>query len=470
MNFADIFFLYVFLPLCGVIYFVAKSTKQKNFVLLVFSLLFYAWGEPVRIVFLVLSALVNYLISIPLAKQGETKAGRWLLGLSLVFNIGMLGVFKYTDFVIENINSLFSASIPAQNLGFLLGVSFFTFRIISYMVDLYWGEVKLQKSFFNLLLFVSLFPAVVAGPIVRYRTIESQLTDRKTTLDDLTEGGMRIITGLTKKMLLANNLGLLASGAFGDTISQSSVAGTWLGVLAYSLQMYFDFSGYSDIAIGLGRVFGFGFDENFNYPFVCRTISEFWQRWHISLGSFFRDYLFYLPIFGKRRPFFSLLLVWFTTGLWHGASWNYVIWGLYFGLFIFVETLMGKKRMRKIPTPVLHIYSKLVIVLGFGIFRFENLGDLGNFFKNLVGANGNVLIDDSTVTVFLNYLFVLIAALVFTLPILPAIKSAISKMSDRIKSIAVLLQAGAAVAMIFVDTVLLVATQSSNNLFLYATF
>lgn len=470
MNFADLFFLYFFLPLCLLAYFFARNTRQKNVVLVVFSLIFYAWGEPTRIIILIVTALVNWLLARAVESNRGSKAGKVSLIVSLVFNIGMLGIFKYTDFIIGNINGLFGTSIPLQNIGFLLGVSFYTFRMISYMLDVYWEKVEAQKNFGKMLMYVSLFPTIVAGPIVRYQTIENDIDVRKTSLSDLTEGATRIVIGLSKKVLLSNNLGLLASSCFGENVASASVFGTWMGVIAYSMQVYFDFSGYSDMAIGLGRIFGFHFDENFNYPFICRSISEFWQRWHISLGSFFRDYLFYLPLFGKRRAYLSLLLVWFTTGLWHGASWNYVIWGLYFGFFIFLETLIGKKRLKKIPTVIMHIYNKLVIIVGFGIFRFENLGDLGSFFKNLVGVSGNALTDKASITAVKSYLFVLLIAVIACLPIAPLIKKLLSQSPEKIQAVGTVCLAAFAAVLLFADTSVLVATFSSNNLFLYGAF
>ncbi|MBR5858950.1 MAG: MBOAT family protein, partial [Clostridia bacterium] len=331
-------------------------------------MIFYACGEPIKIFLFLGSTLVNYLLALQMHKTRGTAKAKFALILSLIYNIGMLGVFKYTDFMIGNINGIFGTSIPLLHIALPLGISFYTFQIMSYMIDVYWEKVPVQKYFHKLLLYISLFPQLVAGPIVRYQTIAEEIDDRKTTVNDAFEGVTRIIIGLSKKILLANNLNVLVQNCFGNNVSEASVFGTWVGVIAYSMQVYFDFSGYSDMAIGIGRVFGFHFDENFRHPFMCRSISEFWQRWHISLGSFFRDYLLYLPIFGKRRAVLSLFLVWFTTGLWHGASWNYVIWGLYFGIFIFIETKIGKKNLKNAPTLLMHIYNKLVILIGFGIF------------------------------------------------------------------------------------------------------
>lgn len=481
MLFADILFLFIFLPICIILYFVAKDIKSKNTVLLVFSLIFYAWGEPVRILLLIFSAAINYALAIMIELSKDSGKGRPHLIVSLIFNIGMLGIFKYTDFFIGNINGIFGTSIPFQHIALPLGISFYTFQIISYMMDVYWDKVSAQRSFPDLLMYISLFPQLVAGPIVRYETIAEEIKYRETTISDFAAGLSRLIVGLTKKVVIANNLNLLVELMFnveksaeGVTtavnVGNSTVVGAWIGVIAYSLQVYFDFSGYSDMAIGMGRIFGFHFNENFNHPFVCRSISEFWQRWHISLGSFFRDYLFYVPIFGKRRKYLSLLLVWFTTGLWHGASWSFVIWGLYFGFFIFLESLAGKKLLKRIPDVVMHIYNKLVIILGFGIFYFTDMTEMGTFFKSLVGANGNSFISEDTIVDFESYLWLFIVAVIASFPIVPALKKRIKNLSYFGQGVANLLQTAALCGMLLICVNLLVDSFLTNNPFLYMNF
>jgi alginate O-acetyltransferase complex protein AlgI len=470
MLFADLFFMFAFLPLCFLFYFATKSIKVKNYVLIAFSLVFYAFGEPLKIFLFLFGTLFNYFIALWMDRERGTPKAKLALILSLIYNIGMLGVFKYTDFMIGNINGIFGTSIPMLKIALPLGISFYTFQIMSYMIDVYWEKVPVQKSFHKLLLYISLFPQLVAGPIVRYQTIAEEIDNRKTTLNDAFEGGMRLIVGLSKKVLLANNLNLIVTKCFGENVSEASVVATWFGVIAYSMQVYFDFSGYSDMAIGIGRIFGFHFDENFKHPFMCRSISEFWQRWHISLGSFFRDYLLYLPIFGKRRAVLSLFLVWFTTGLWHGASWNYVIWGLYFGVFIFIETLLGKKRLKNASTPLMHVYNKLVILIGFGIFKFENIGDLGNFFKNLVGANGNDFINEAGTTAITSYLFVFLVALVACFPIVPYLKKRLENSGSQVYLFGAITATILVILLLFIDTTVLVKTFSSNNPFLYWNF
>ena len=391
MVFSDLLFIYVFLCATLILYFLFKNIAWKNAVLIAASLFFYAWGEPFYIFLLLLSSLVNYVAGLLI--ENHRAHGKAIVAAALVFDLGMLAVFKYAGFFVENINALLGVSIPVPDIVMPIGISFFTFQIISYVIDCHWEKVQVQHNFFKLLMYISLFPQLIAGPIVRYETIEREVSERKTTLSDFSDGLTRFIVGLAKKAIIANNLSIVVDKLFGLNegvlhVESSSVAAVWVGVICFALYVYYDFSGYSDMAIGMGWMLGFHFDENFRYPFVSRSIAEFWQRWHISLGTFFRDYLLYVPIFGKRRKYVSLFLVWFCTGFWHGASWNYILWGLYFGLFIFIETLVGKKRMKRIPAPLAHLYALLVIVVGFGIFKFENLTDLGLFFKGLVGANG----------------------------------------------------------------------------------
>ncbi len=473
MIFSDILFMFAFLTLCFAFYFISKSIKVKNVVLIVFSLIFYACGKPLNTLLFLFSAFINYVLALWMGKARGTRYCKLALVLSLVYNIGMLGVFKYTDFMIENINGIFGVSIPLLHIALPLGISFYTFQIMSYMIDAYWEKVPVQQHFHKLLLYISLFPQLVAGPIVRYQTIAEEIDERKTTISDALEGFIRLIIGLSKKVLLANNLNLLVKACFGENnalLSEASVTTTWLGIIAYSMYVYFDFSGYSDMAIGIGRIFGFHFDENFKHPFMCRSISEFWQRWHISLGSFFRDYLLYLPIFGKRRAVLSLFLVWFTTGLWHGASWNYVIWGLYFGVFIFIETKIGKKNLKKAPTLLMHIYNKLVIIIGFGIFGFTKFEHLGMFFKNIVGASGNGFYSNATLLALKQYLFVFLIAFIACFPISSYLKKRIENSSPAVYSSSMLLVTVYALLLLFLCTSVLVKTFASDNVFLYWNF
>ncbi|HBI85503.1 MAG TPA: membrane-bound O-acyltransferase family protein [Ruminococcus sp.] len=473
MVFSSLIFLYLFLPVCLLCYglsSVFKSTVPRNFVLTVFSLIFYAWGEPTYIILLLLSVLVNYFFGLGIGgcqkreKEGGAKA---LMILSLIFNLGLLGVFKYSGFIAENLNLIPGVNLPVPKLTLPIGISFYTFQILSYIIDLYWEKIDVQRSPFRLLLYISMFPQLIAGPIVRYATIEEEIRERHVSLTDFSEGLTRLIMGLAKKVILANHLSTIVDAFFGADSAAITVAGTWYAVIVYAMQIYFDFSGYSDMAIGMGRMFGFHFDENFRHPFLCKDISEFWQRWHISLGTFFRDYVLYVPIFGKRRKYGGLFLVWFCTGLWHGASWNFIIWGLYFGVFILIEQLIGKKNIKKIPLVIRHIYSKIVIFIGFGIFYFEDLGRLGGFFRNLTGLSGNALIDEATRLSMRNNCFLLAAAVICCFPLYDGVKKLRARYAGAVYATDVL-QVVWNAALLIISSVLLV--DATNNPFLYFRF
>lgn len=472
MAFAEISFLYVFLPLCLLSYYITKNPKARNAVLIVFSLIFYAWGNPVGVFFILGSTVINYLAAVLCEKFEGKPFAKFTVTFTVIINIIGLAIPKYTAFVTENINAIFKTDIEIPKMIVPIGISYYTFRAISYIVDAYWGKVKVQKNFAQFLMYMSLFPHIIAGPIVRYSTVESQMAVRNIDYKSLSDGITRVITGLAKKVIIANNLYVIVEDFFGSAttqvvISSRTVADTWYAVFVYALFMYFDFSGYSDMAIGIAKLFGFDFDENFNYPFMCRTITEFWQRWHISLGTFFRDYLLYLPIFGKRRPYASLFLVWLSTGIWHGASWNYIIWGLYFGLFIFIERLITKKRLKKIPDVIMHIYTKLVIVIGFGIFYFTKFSQLGDFLKNLVGLNSNRLADIYVKSSITNNIWLIVAAVVFCFPVVPKIKKFCEK-RESTTAVYSVCETAINIALLIVCTIFL--TLQTRNPFFYANF
>lgn len=467
MIFADLFFLYVFMAACFIAYFVSRKTVYRNWVLIVFSLIFYAWGEPVWVFLLLGSVGINFGAGLLIEKWRDTKKATITMALAVIFDICVLLFFKYTGFFVENFNAISPVDLPVPKIVMPIGISFFTFQILSYVIDCYWGTIKVQRSFPKLLMYISMFPQLVAGPIVRYSVIEKEIDDRKITMSDISDGITRICVGLGKKVILANNLSVIVDSFFKNgNLGELSVLGTWYTVIVYAMQVYFDFSGYSDIAIGIGRIFGFHFDENFNYPFISKNITEFWQRWHISLGTFFRDYVLYLPIFGKRRKYLNLFLVWFCTGFWHGASWNYIIWGLYFGVFILIERMIGAKRLKKIPLVITHIYSKLVIIVGFGIFYFVDFGKLTTFLGNLIGLNGNSLTDKISLQSMTANLWLFIACIIFCLPVIPFIKK---KMEEA--KLAVLFGAGQTVfnvAAFVMSSILLV--NATNNPFIYWQF
>lgn len=466
MVFSKLFFIYFFLPLCLFAYALAKGTKAKNIILIIFSLIFYAWGEPVYVFLMLFSAFVNYIAAVIIGKHKNTKIDSAVTALAIIYDFAMLGIFKYSGFIVENINFFCHTNIPVPEIRLPIGISFYTFQTVSYVIDCHWETVKIQKKFHNFLLYLTLFPQLIAGPIVRYSTIEKEIEHRKIYLTDISYGLNRVVLGLSKKVLLSNQLSVIADN-FLKNIGDCSVAGGWFGATAYAMQIYFDFSGYSDIAIGLGRIFGFHFDENFRHPFICKDITEFWQRWHISLSTFFRDYLLYVPIFGKRRKYGGLFLVWLCTGIWHGASWNFIIWGIYYGIFVFLEMLIGKKRMKKIPIVIRQIYNKIVIIIGFGIFYFEKLGPLGTFFKTIFGFGGHGLIGLQDKITFMNNIFLIAVSIICCFPIIDGIKKFTEKTAFT--------RHMASLATTFISAILLLLTSvmlvdATTNPFLYFRF
>lgn len=393
MVFSSFVFLLAFLLLVLLIYYVCPG-KVRNLVLLVASLLFYAWGEPVYVLIMLFSTVFDYtngrLIEYFQNKNRPGKA-KVVLVIDLVGNLGILGFFKYADFVIGNINSITGAGLTLLHIALPIGISFYTFQTMSYTIDVYRKVVPAQHNIVAFATYVTLFPQLIAGPIVQYKTVAAELSDRKVTLTDFSEGAFRFTIGLAKKVLLANQIGSLW-----DTISQlhqMSAATAWLGAIAYSFQIYFDFSGYSDMAIGLGKMFGFHFLENFNFPYMSKTITEFWRRWHISLSSWFREYV-YIPLGGNRkgmgRQLFNIMVVWILTGLWHGANWNFVLWGVYYGILLMIEKLFLLKWLKKAPAWIGHIYSMFLVVIGWTIFAQTDMSQLGRYLKTMfgIGAHG----------------------------------------------------------------------------------
>ena len=467
MNFANLFFLYAFLPAALFIYYLIPNNHYRNGVLILTSLVFYAWGNPPMVLLLLGVCTLNYFLGKGIGAAPGEKKGKIYLVLGLILNIGLLLGYKYLAFFLETLNLIPKISLPIPNIVMPLGLSFFTFRIISYLLDVYWEKASAERSYPAFLLFVSLFPCTVAGPIVRYQTIAHSLHCRRFSWEDIWYGFMRLSVGLGKKVIIADHLYVVTEHYFTGNLQGLSVVEAWFALLVYAMYVYFDFSGYSDMAIGIARLFGFRFEENFRYPFVCTTISEFWQRWHISLGSFFRDYLLYVPIFGKMRVYGGLFLVWFSTGLWHGASWNYVIWGLYFGLFILLETKIGKKKIKKIPVVIRHIYTKFVIVLGFGIFYFTDLGRLGYFFKCLFGFAGNGFVHAFSSVYMMNNLILVLMGLLCIFPWIPFFKK---KLESRTRFMVMTeCVCGVLLLALFVlSSIILV--NSTNQPFLYTQF
>ena len=380
MVFSNIFFLYVFLPALFLAYFVIKNNAYRRAVLIAFSLVFYAWGEPVYVFLMIGLVLADYIFGLLISKTRQVWLRKFWLVIAIVSNLSVLGVYKYLGFFTETLNFIFNVTIPVVKLSMPIGISFFTFQTMSYVIDVYRGDADVQKSFFRLLLYVSFFPQLVAGPIVRYKDIEMQLSDRQVSLEKLNDGMFRFSVGLVKKVLIADCCDTAITALL--SLSDVTFAGRWAAALFFTLQLYFDFSGYSDMAIGLGRMFGFEFLENFNYPLVSRSATEFWRRWHMSLGSFFRDYV-YIPLGGNRHDQQrNILVVWFLTGLWHGASWNFILWGMYYGFLLMWEKKHYLKQIERMPKVISfvisHIYTIFITVFGFAIFYFEK-----DLFKNL---------------------------------------------------------------------------------------
>ncbi len=386
MVFSNLIFLYLFLPITVLAYFVIPSLAWKNAVLLLASLFFYAWGEPVYVFLLIGSAFLNYL-----AGRWMHRKKKWVLAIAVSLNLLLLGVFKYTGFLVANWNAVTGMAVPVPAIALPIGISFYTFQAMSYVIDVYRGSVPVQRSFLNFLLYVALFPQLIAGPIVRYADIQKQLTNRKTTAAGAFDGMTRFCIGLGKKVLLADYAGKVADDLFA-ALPNLTALGAWLGAAFVMLQIYFDFSGYSDMAIGLGRIFGFRYRENFRLPYTARSITDFWRRWHISLSSFFRDYV-YIPLGGnrrgKRRQIFNLFVVWTLTGLWHGASWNYVLWGLYFFVLLAAEKALGA-RLARVPKVLGHLCTLVLVLFSWVIFHFENLGDIRAVFTAMFGGGAGL--------------------------------------------------------------------------------
>ncbi|OCN00535.1 transcriptional regulator [Clostridium sp. W14A] len=414
MVFSSLFFTFAFLPVTVILYYSlcgsltprtvrpwANGQHLRNLMLIAASLFFYAWGEPAYVLLMFISIIINYCIGSFLDKDTTGKRRRkLLLAISLVINLGCLAYYKYFGMLIGTIAAIGGGNLNTAAPALPIGISFYTFQALSYVIDVYRGKIKPQKSLILFALYISMFPQLVAGPIVNYADIESQLAERHTTLRKFSTGLRCFLCGLAKKVLLANNIGPLWSEVKAMPGTEISVLMAWGGIIAFTLQIYFDFSGYSDMAIGLGKMFGFHFKENFKYPYISQSISEFWRRWHISLGTWFKEYV-YIPLGGNREGKWKLirniLIVWLLTGLWHGASWNFVLWGLYFGILIVLERMFLQKRMKRWPKAVRLTYSLLLIVIGWVFFEFSSLTDALSYLGILLGAGGNVLIDAQTI-------------------------------------------------------------------------
>ena len=429
MLFSTLTFLFVFLPIVFISYYLIDP-KFKNYLLLIASLIFYAWGEPIYILLMIFSSIVDFINGKNIEKyKDDNKKKKFYLIISIIINISLLGFFKYADFFIKVINNILNLDIPLLNLGLPIGISFFTFQTMSYSIDVYRGDVKAEKDFLTFMTYVCMFPQLIAGPIVRYETVSSELHKRDINFKKFADGFTRFLRGLFKKVLIANNIGLLFTLITSSEVNDISIMTGVLAIVSYAFQIYFDFSGYSDMAIGMGNMCGFTFLENFNYPYISKSITEFWRRWHISLSSWFKDYV-YIPLGGSRvnilKNIRNILIVWILTGFWHGASWNFIFWGLYYGILLLLEKFVLKKYIDKLPDFVKHIYTIILVFIGWMIFAFDDSKYLFGFIKALTS---NKFIDSAFLYYFKNYFLILVIATLFSLPVYPKVKE---KMNNTI--------------------------------------
>jgi alginate O-acetyltransferase complex protein AlgI len=434
MVFSSLVFLYLFLPTCLIIYYLIGSrigrrtdhggltehshaTQAQNLILIASSFFFYGWGEPIWIVLLVLSSSVGWLVGLWLERCKTVFGKKIAVTFAVLANLGLLAIFKYSDFIVENINYAFITGLDNPGFALPIGISFYTFQILSYVVDVYRGEVRAQRKFLDFLLYVSLFHQLVAGPIVRYVHIANEINHRVHTWSDFSRGLHRVCVGLFKKVFIANVAGEWAQRMLGGDLSTLSVADAWLGLAMFTIQIYFDFSAYSDMAIGLGMMFGFHYRENFNYPYIAKSVTDFWRRWHISLGTFFRDYV-YIPLGGNQRwGLRNLFIVWALTGFWHGASWNFMLWGLYFGIWIALERLFIERSLKALPTAISHFYLLSIVTLGWALFYFTDLSRLTAFLHILFGYSNAEMTGVTTMHDLSSHALWLVFAVLWCMPL-----------------------------------------------------
>lgn len=419
MVFSSILFLFRFLPIFMICYFLAPG-RMKNFILLLGSLFFYAWGEPVYVLLMLFSTVSDYLHGRLIGRYRGKGISKVFLVSSIIVNLLVLGFFKYADFLIGLLNGIPGVDIPLLNLPLPIGISFYTFQTMSYSIDVYRGEAKVQKNLLDFAVFVTMFPQLIAGPIVKYHQIDGELHHRTVNAPEIYNGIIRFVIGLSKKVLLANNLGLVWTEISGGTGGDLTVLTSWLGIVCYAFQIYFDFSGYSDMAIGLGRMMGFHFPENFNYPYISGSITEFWRRWHISLSTWFREYV-YIPLGGNRkglkRQLMNIFIVWMLTGIWHGAGVNFLLWGLWYALFLILEKLFLGKVLKVIPKFLGRIYTWFVVLLGWVFFELQSADEIGAYLSGMFGLNGLGWMDSQGIFTLLQYGVLLVVAIVASTPL-----------------------------------------------------
>ncbi|MBU5487398.1 MBOAT family protein [Clostridium sp. MSJ-8] len=466
MVFSSIVFLFTFLPIMLLAYYIAPK-KIKNFVLLIGSLIFYAWGEPVYIFLMIFTTISNYILARIIALMRKENKRKMYLIITIVLDLAILGFFKYWGLLIDTINGIFSTSISYTQLALPIGISFYTFQALSYVIDVYLKKVEVQKNIIDFGAYITMFPQLVAGPIVRYSDIATQLKSREHTINGFGIGVEKFIIGLGKKVLLANNIGMLWNTIQAQSLSELSVLTAWLGAIAYTLQIYFDFSGYSDMAVGLGRMFGFKFIKNFDYPYISKSVTEFWRRWHISLSSWFKEYV-YIPLGGNRKgtgkQIRNLLIVWGLTGLWHGASYNFIIWGLYYGVLLIIEKFILGKYIEKLPNIIKNIYTMLIVIIGWVFFASPDLGWAVDYIKVLFGIGKHAFIDGNFIYYIKNYLILLIILIIASRPF---VYSRFSKLKKKDNSWAII---AAIIEFAMFAIVIAYLLNASYNPFLYFRF
>lgn len=418
MVFSSLVFMFAYLPITLLAYYLVPR-QGRNIFLFIVNLIFYGWGEPKLVLLMVFNIFFNYIGGWLVDKyRADAKKKKLFLILTCVLDIGILAVFKYTGMITETLNMLPFLNIPELQISLPIGISFYTFQTMSYVIDVYRDDAPVSKNFINFGTYVALFPQLIAGPIVRYRDVAEQLVNRRETLEMFTRGVKLFMVGLAKKVIIANTMGTLTTNIFATT-DENGVVGTWVGMIAYTFQIYFDFSGYSDMACGLGNMMGFEFLKNFNYPYIAKSITDFWRRWHISLSTWFKEYV-YIPLGGNRkgvkRQILNLLIVWGLTGLWHGAAYNFVLWGLYYGLLLILEKFVLKKFLDRLPSFVQHIYTLFIVIIGWGLFYFTDVGQLGEFMVDLFNF-GNGICGDQAFNLIMSNLPMLIIAAVASTPL-----------------------------------------------------
>lgn len=468
MVFSSLIFIFIFLPLVLVSYYIAPR-RLRNTVILLASLLFYAWGEPTYIILIIISILINYLGALLIRANIKNKdKSKFIFITLLLIDISILFFFKYYGFAIECLGSIIGLDLKVKSISLPLGISFYTFQQISYIADIYMQKVKPERNLIDFATYITMFPQLIAGPIVKYEDIHKQLANRKESINKFGEGVQRFIIGLGKKVILANNIGLIWTQVKEVNLNDLSVVLSWIGIIAFTLQIYFDFSGYSDMAIGLAKMFGFDFLENFDYPYISKSITEFWRRWHMSLGGWFREYI-YIPLGGNKKGTLiqvrNLFIVWFTTGLWHGASTNFVVWGLYFGVILFIEKIYLKDLLKKIPSIFSHIYTLIIVMIGWVIFDMNTLTDSGHYIKIMFGFGNNIFIDNLAKYILTNNFIILLIGLICSTKL---IKIYMNKIKSTFRENDVFLITAINLLILIISTAYLVG--ASYNPFLYFRF